>query len=205
MSNKPHLSLRPYIHTSPPIPRYEDMQTGWIYRYYDEYGRLLYIGQTSSDAGRNRWYKHREEEYARWAPQVERVFVVPCYGSAPLWHEARAIASEDPFYNRSDRPYEDIDAPRSAPIPLQTFMAVCLHQGLEWIPGWWQHKPSQVLDDPWIGDGRDWGERGGKSRVPEGDPLAGFSEYSRDLYVSAMSLLPPEVVTQGVVPVLIPA
>lgn len=35
---------KPYIYTSPVPSILEDQHTGWLYRYYDATGDLLYIG-----------------------------------------------------------------------------------------------------------------------------------------------------------------
>lgn len=194
-----HLNLKPYVHTSPPLldPRFT--QTGWLYRYYDAYGTLLYIGKSEQEcAGRNRWLKHRQEEFHGWAPQVARIFVTPCYNEPASVHETRAIASEAPVYNRSSLPYRDVYTPAPSPVRLQQFMAACFHEGLHWTPGWWNHEPSKVLDDPWIEDGAEWEAWNPFTHLCSNPYGLYFREYSRQLYLQAMSLPTYEMTQQKV-------
>lgn len=198
--DSPHLELKPFVHTSPPLLDLQLEQTGWLYRYYDNFGRLLYIGKSEQgDCGRNRWLKHRKEEYDRWAPQVARIFVTPCYNEAPEIHESRAIEAENPYYNRASLPYREIDKPDNKPINLQEFMAVCRREGLNWVPGWWEHTPSQRMDDPWIEDDAEW--EAWNPFLHWASDCVGFSffrEYSQQLYLSAMSLPTSEQISQNV-------
>lgn len=185
----PHLELKPFVHTSPPLldPRFE--QTGWLYRYYDKYGRLLYLGKSEQgDCGRNRWSKHRKEEFENWAPDVARIFVTPCYNAPAEEHETRAIEAEKPFYNRASLPSRRIEDPENSPITMQDFMAACFRKGLNWTPGWWNHEPSKVMDDPWIEDGAEWEAWNPFTHLSANPYGLFFREYSRQLYLQSMSL-----------------
>jgi prophage antirepressor-like protein len=72
-----------------------------VYRFFDEDGRLLYVGISAS--ARQRMTAHRATQ-PWWDDAAQVTFTrYPNYESARA-AELEAIATEDPVYNRADRP-----------------------------------------------------------------------------------------------------
>ncbi|WP_238801823.1 MULTISPECIES: hypothetical protein [Corynebacterium] len=95
---------KPYICTSPVPSILADQHTGWLYRYYDSAGDLLYIGVTiQGDGGRDRWHHHwaARKTQEPWAVDVTTVMVVPTFREKPEVFEKSAILAENPLCNKN--------------------------------------------------------------------------------------------------------
>lgn len=95
---------------APPDARPIDGPT-FVYRFYDDAGRLLYVGVALSPA--SRWQQHERRD---WWPEVARIEAarLPLRTDA-LAEEHRAIHSEHPLHNVHAGTTPDMDRPRKKP------------------------------------------------------------------------------------------
>lgn len=189
---------KPLIYTSPVLPYPHSVHTGWIYRYYDVHGRLIYIGQTTSaDGGRQRWHRHYSDHKKpgfEWADSVARIFVVPVYDVDPALPEGQAIASEKPPANfrldarhRAEGLFDTYQR-----LDLRSFMGRAYREGLQWIPGWVCSRAMPYIADPWVLDLDDDPTSINPLSVITAHMrtdlhMRTLSDYSRSVYLGALS------------------
>lgn len=72
-------------------------RTHFVYRIYDEFSLLLYVGCTAHPE--NRYKQHRSDK-ALWLPYVSKIRMEgPYTRAAGFAQEKSVIASEEPFFN----------------------------------------------------------------------------------------------------------
>lgn len=132
---------KPYIYTSPVPDILADQHSGWLYRYYDSTGDLLYIGVTiQQDGGRDRWHHHwaARKTQEPWAVDVTTVMVVPTFGEKPSVFEKAAILAENPLCNKNvpveARSYRYEHRDRYKNLGLRSFLISAYSCGLDWAP-----------------------------------------------------------------------
>ena len=194
---------KPYIYTSPVSEVLAAEHTGWLYRYYDATGDLLYIEVTiQRDGGRDRWHHHWADKNTTspWAVDVQTVFVTPTFGDRPEVFESQAIVAERPLCNKNlpleARTYSYVHRDRYANLGLQSFPISAYNWGLDWLPGWLGSAPeTHYHEDPWITD-PDADRTRNRFAVGAGGRFV--SDFSRQIYMSALMRPRDDEMQQGI-------